>query len=29
MIAQYHSPAYTKPEEYYRAPVEVKEEDQL
>jgi formate hydrogenlyase subunit 6/NADH:ubiquinone oxidoreductase subunit I len=29
MIAQYHSPAYTKPEEYYRAPVEVKDEDQL
>ncbi|MCS6831362.1 MAG: 4Fe-4S dicluster domain-containing protein [Armatimonadota bacterium] len=29
MIPHYHSPAYTKPEEYYRAPVEVKEENQL
>lgn len=29
MIPQYHSPAYTKPEEYYRAPIEVKAENQL
>lgn len=29
MIPHYHSPAYSKPEEYYRAPIEVKEEDQL